>query len=240
MAAASITELRSGIGYVQSVTNPLPAGGGTAVEDGDVARARATARLSHRDRAVSAADYEWIAREATPEVARARCLPLDAPPGRPLRGWVTVVIVPHTLAAAPAPSPELVDRVLTYVRARVPAGVPLQVRVLGPSYVQIGVHAEIVLSDRNRVAEVEARIRALLAGFLHPLTGNDGGRGFDFGEPIYLSQFAGLLESVDGVDFVRRLQLEAGGSLAGDVIAISADALPAAGDHELKFLQGTR
>jgi hypothetical protein len=167
-----------------------------------------------------------------------RCLPIEGVPGHPLRGWVTLVIVPHGTAPAPMPSAELVERVLAHVRARVPAGVAPRVRIVPPTYVPVAVQADVRLRRVEDVAGVEARVRSALAAFLHPLTGNQDGNGYAFGEPIYLSPFAQILEAIEGVDFIRRLQLEAGGALARDPVVVPAGALPTAGDHELTLGTG--
>ena len=55
---------------------------------------------------------------------------------------------------------------------------------------------------------------------------------------MYLSDVASLLESFRGVDYVRRLQLEADGALRGDVIRLPGHALPTAGDHTLTLVLG--
>jgi len=241
--AGAIVEMRSGVGYVQTITNPLPAAGGTETEGSDAARDRSTARLRHRLRAVAAGDYEWIAREASPEVARARCLSLNGPPGTPLRGHVTLLVVPQSIDPAPSPTPELAARVLAYVRARVPAGIGPDVRIVPPVYVAVGIKAEIALGAVDQVsdvARVEARVRAAIAAFLHPLTGGPLGRGFAFGESVYLSHVAALIEAIEGVDFVRVLQLTGNGALKCDTVPIPPDGLPTAGDHELKLFVGDR
>ena len=75
-------------------------------------------RISHRDRAVSAQDFEELALEASRQVAKARCLtatnlvragtarrdPCDAgqrhtPLGA--RGWVSLIVVPDSTDARP-------------------------------------------------------------------------------------------------------------------------------------------
>ena len=234
--AGTIIELRSGVGYVQSVTNPLPAAGGAATELTLAGRDRATARLAHRDRAVSASDFEWLAREASPEVARVRALPIEGAPGTPLRGWVTLLVVPHSTEPAPWPVPELGARVLAHIRSRCPIGVSPRVRIVPPVYLAISVQSEIVVRTLDAVGYVEARVREQLARFLHPLTGGSASRGFAFGEAVYLSDVAALLEAIEGVDFVRHLILFGNGAVQGDVVRVPPDALPVAGDHQLKLL----
>src|SRR5262249_18399147 len=88
--AGTITELRSAVRFLQRVYNPFAAAGGAAGESQDAVPARGTQQVRHAGRGVSAADIEWLARDASPAVARARCLPVTGPVGRVQRGWVTV------------------------------------------------------------------------------------------------------------------------------------------------------
>jgi hypothetical protein len=232
----TITELHSAASYVQSVTNPFPATGGSATELAPRARDRATQRLRHRDRAVAPADFEWLACEASPEVARARCLPITGPDGTGERGWVTLVVVPGSVDPAPMPTAGLLAKVAAELEARVPAAIVGQIVLAPPTYTPVSVRADIVPRHANEAALVEARLREQLAAFLHPLTGGSGKTGWDFGEPIYLSQIATLVEQTEGVDFVPLLQLIVDDGVAGDVVAIAPGALVTEGDHQLKLM----
>jgi hypothetical protein len=232
----TINELHSAASYVSSVSNPFPATGGSATELVPRARDRATQRLRHRDRAVAPADFEWLACEASPEVARARCLPITGPDGHGERGWVTLVVIPNSADRAPMPTAGLLQRVSAELMARVPAAIVGQVTLIPPSYSPVSVRAEIVPRHADEAALVEARIRECLAAFLHPLTGGLNGAGWDFGQPVYLSQIAALVDATEGVDCVPLLQLMVNDGVAGDVVTIDQGALITEGDHQLKLL----
>jgi hypothetical protein len=234
--AGAIRELRSGVGFVESVRNPLPASGGAAPEALRAARDRSAQSVRHRGRAVSREDCEWLAREASSEVARTRALPLEAPAGRGGRGFVGIVIVPHSIDAAPMPSRELTSRVLEYLRMRAPAGIAGGIRIVMPSYVRVGVRAEILPLRADEAGRVEARVRARLLAFTHPLTGGPQQRGWQFGQSIYLSDVASLIEHTPGVDAVRSLQLMVGSAVYGDMVPLEPEQLIAAGDSQLKIL----
>ncbi|MBV9815022.1 MAG: putative baseplate assembly protein [Alphaproteobacteria bacterium] len=234
--ANTITELHSAASYVQSVTNPFPATGGSATELTPRARDRATQRLRHRDRALAPADFEWLAREASPEVARARCLPITGPDGTGERGWITLVVIPGSVDPAPMPTPGLLAEVAAELEARVPAAIVGQIVLAPPTYTPVGVRADIVPHHADEAALVEARLRERLTAFLHPLTGGSAGTGWDFGQPVYLSQIAALVEQTEGVDFVPLLQLIVDDGVAGDMVAISSGALVTQGDHQLKLM----
>lgn len=234
VATGRASELRVAAPHVVKVFNPVPAAGGAAGEAPGVVHRRLAETLRHRGRAVSASDIEWIARDASPEVARCRCQPLRGPAGRAQRGFVHLAVLPWSLEAQPWPSAELLRRTQAHVAARaLPA---LRLRLSGPSYLPVGVVCAFVPIEPAEAACVEARVRAALDRFLHPLVGGPTGGGWGFGESLHLSQIAGLIGGVGGVDFVRGLALEHAGSRMGDRIDVAPDQLIAAGRHALTVM----
>jgi hypothetical protein len=236
VAPGTVRELRGGVAYLQSVSNPVAAEGGSEVETLDRVGARGPQRLRHRDRAVAAEDFEWLAREASAAVHQARCLPLRGSAGFAQRGWVTLVIAPRGPEPEPQPTPELRSQVLAHLAARCAAAVVGQVRVGGPDYVRVGVVCGIVPLPSEDPAVVEARVRASLDAFLHPVTGGPEGRGWAFGEALYLSQVARVVESeTEGVDHATGLRMSLDGIMAGETVQVGETALIAAGDHEIRI-----
>lgn len=234
--AGAVTELRTGIPYVVGVTNPVAAAGGAASERPEEVRERGAQSLRHRDRAVSAQDFEWLAREASPEVARARCLAGGR--GGEERGGVSLLVIPHSADPRPQATPELQRRVREHLAARAPATVSRRIRIAEARYVPVGVVAAIVPLRAGEAAQVEARLMARLNNFLHPLNGGAEGRGWGFGEALYLSQLAALIEKTPGVDYAPRIMLRVEGEVFGDFVPVADDALIAAGDHEIKLTLG--
>lgn len=80
VGAHTLTVLRSPLPFVASVNNPEPARGGVDAETVDSARQRGPLTLLTSQRAVTAADFQRLALQASPDVARVRCLPPKAPP----------------------------------------------------------------------------------------------------------------------------------------------------------------
>lgn len=234
--AGAVRELRSGVGFVQSVSNPLAAGGGAAAELLRPARDRCSQAARHRGRAVSREDYEWLARGASSEVARVRALPLEGAAGVGARGCVGIVLVPNSQDAQPVASPELRATVLAALASCVPAGIAGGIRIVDACYVPVGVRAEILPVDATEAGRIEALVRLRLQQFLHPLTGGRTGHGWDFGESVYLSDIASLIADTPGVDATRFLQLRVGSAVFGDSVPVRPDQLLAAGDAQLMII----
>lgn len=243
--AGSISEPRTAAPYVMGVTNPVPASGGADIEADPATKRRGPETIRHSGRAVAMRDFEWLAREASPDIARACCLPLAGDDGHARRGWVTLLVIPQSQEQQPQPSLELRRRVCDYLVKRAPATIAGRIRVTGPAYSPISVRAEIIPYDPADAALVEARVRAGLNDFLHPLTGGQGGLGWDFGQPIYLSQIAQVIETTPGVDYAKEivlgLQPAADNGLAqvfNEYVPVDAGTLVCAGTHEIKITFG--
>jgi hypothetical protein len=233
VAADTIVQPYDPVPYLETVTNPSPAAGGAAGEvaaTGRGAGVRGPHALRHRGRAVAASDFEWLARDASSEVALARCLPVTGPEGVPATGWVTLIIAPVGEEPEPQPSVELLQRVRAHIAACAPVAVAGRVRVMGPAYQHVSVTAEVAVADVGDAAAIESAIRARLGAFLHPIAG-----GWQFGEAVRLSHVAALIEGVPGVAYAGRLLLGSEGAVAGERVPIAADRLPASGRHLLKL-----
>lgn len=230
VAAGLISTLRTTIPSVDSVLNPAAAGGGSDTELVESAIARGPRAIKHRWRAVTAEDFEQLAREASQAVARVKCLPTFNDRGEYETNWVTVIIVPGSADARPAPSPQLRYRVEQYLRERAASSAAFlrQVKVSGPAYVEVTVNADIYPASIDLAPQVEAESVAALEAFLHPLTGGYGRSGWEFGRLPCLSDFYGLLEDVEGMDHIENLRMTLrpvtpGGARAGEARVVTED-----------------
>jgi hypothetical protein len=206
----AVAQLNSPVPGIASVTNRLDADGGADLETVEIARERGPQTLRHRGRAVSRTDFEWLAREAAgTRLARVVCLSntnraLDFEPG-----WVTLVIVPQGTERKPLPSVELIQQVAKSFSNRSFAGLSAlnQVNVVGPSYLEVTVVAEVVLRDLRQASQVKRQITDVLDKFLHPLTGGPSGEGWKLGRNVFASEIASVIHKVSEVDYLKSLQL---------------------------------
>lgn len=204
--AGSLVQLKTTIPYVERVTNPEAATGGADPEAIDDFGRRAPLVLRHQHRAVTAEDYEDLARLASGEVARTQCLPMfDVRVPGPNPGAVSLVIVPRSNDPRPRPAPALLDHVHAFVAARQAPSV--QLVVAGPEFLAIDVDADVVVSAFDRITELDADIGRRVTAFLDPLRGGPAGTGWAFGRQPHRSDLFSVIGSVPGVNHVRAVRL---------------------------------
>ena len=242
VAARIVTQLQGVVAGVQGVFNPRAAEGGADGETTAAAIDRCPKTVRHRGRAIAAADYETLAFEASPAVAVARSIPGRNTLGRQVPGWITLMIIPHSLEERPYPSFGLRQDVVAYIAARAPADIAEagRINVVGPDYFPIDVAATVAPNTDSQAGSVEKAAQTALATFLHPLLGGPGGNGWDLGRSVFLSDIAAVLENVEGLDFVEELSLGLNGVPQGDSIAVPARSIVVAGTITLRLTAAAR
>jgi predicted phage baseplate assembly protein len=223
VGAGAISTLKSSIPFVAGVRNLRRAQDGADGETLEQAKARAPILLRARNRAVTAEDYELIAAESAPEVARVRCLTagedgVDA-------GSVRVLVVPTASASAGGGAGRLVlgdlvpsESTLRRVTERLDAVRLVGTRVLvePPLYLGITVVCRLVARPRVSAARVEAEAGDALYGFLDPLTGGPDGGGWPFGRPVHAGEVYAVLQAVRGVEMVEDVRLFGANPVTGE------------------------
>jgi hypothetical protein len=237
VALGGIKQLLNGIPGVQKVFNPRAAEGGADAETLEHCSVRAPLTIRHRGRAITPPDYETLAREASPAVAFVRAIATRNASGRPLTGWVTLLVIPQSEDARPWPSFGLRQHILKYIEERAPADLvgTGQIYITGPGYLPIDVTATLSPVDPAEAGTVEKAARKALEEFFHPLRGGPDHRGWDLGRHVYISDVAAVLERVNGVDYVRELSLFVEGNLQGEQVRVADDRVVVAGVIRLKL-----
>jgi hypothetical protein len=213
-AADTIVQLKTTVPYIEKVTNPEAATVGAEAESLESLLERIPRTIRHRGRAVTLEDYEDLAKLATPAVARAKGVALrslqlsndTSDAQKIVPGAISVIVVPHSTAAKPLPSLEVLNRIQDYLEAN--GTLTAKVSVVPPRYLSVSIITEIALTSLEGASAVERAVERKLASFLHPLTGGLDGKGWDFGREPYKSDFYRQIESVSGVDHIRSLTVK--------------------------------
>jgi len=243
IGAHALTELKTSIPYISSVTNPLSAVGGAEAETIEGAMMRGPRLLRDSPRAVTASDFERLARDASPDVARARCT-YAREPDDGLAGSVRLVIVPRmstTDAVVPPEQLALGDATRTAVQNYLDERRMITVRlVLGPpAYLPVSVRVEVYARPRTNKGQTQAAVEKALYRFIHPTVGGPEGNGWPFERALFHSDIYGLLQGVTNVEHlgsVEFVSFDADGAehpVGGDTLALPANTLPCSAQHQV-------
>lgn len=207
-----VTVQRDPVPFVSNVTNRGPGRGGVAGESVDDAALRGPLSLRTRDRAVTAEDYEVLAREAAPEVARVRC----APGEDGVRVLVVPAVPPHEEPnfAALQVDQETLDRIARHLDARRCVGA--RVSVEPPFYQGVTVVADLKARPGTPTEAVRARAVDALAAHLDPIRGGADGTGWPFGRPVHSGEVYAVLQRIQGVELVEDVKLYAANLATGE------------------------
>lgn len=232
----SITKLKGALRNVDGVTNPRAAADGSDAESLEDVLLRAPHTLRVRDRAVSQADFAFLAM-GTPGIAVHKAYALAgraydrkaSPRFQPQAGSVTVVILPANDEDTPLPSEAQLRAVCAYLEPR--RLITTELHVAGPDYIKLShLSATLRIEEGADIKAVSDAATAALLGYLHPLNGGADGTGWPFGEPIYHADIYDLFLGLEGVRRVTDLSLglEDGSDSdeAADVLGIPEGHLP--------------
>lgn len=207
VAAGTLRSMRTTIPHIASVENLRRARGGVDAELVENAKVRGPLALRSGDRAVTIADYERIASDSAPEIARVWCRP-PADIGAPVR----LMLVPH-VDADPAFQElddfalrrELYEKVRDGIEARRVVGSAC--RVTTPFYQGVSVVAKLLAEPFAEKEDLVSRVRARLYEFINPVVGGHEGDGLPFDEPITDGMIEDVIEGIAGVAEIEDVAL---------------------------------
>jgi hypothetical protein len=233
VGVGAVQKLSSGALGISAAVNFVAATGGRDAETLELAKVRARKDFATRSRAVTAADFQWIALE-TPgvRVARAEVVPLRRPlaaglaatpptprcgpalPAGPLglspnvaAGAVTVIVVPDEAGPEPTPTPSFLREVCRQLDAH--RRLSTEIHVVPPQFCRV---CNVLIQVRGKPGYSRARLQALvettLGSYLHVLKGGDEGSGFPFGAQLHIADLIARVFRTEGVDLVQSLQAD--------------------------------
>lgn len=214
---SSITTMDSSVFGVVSVTNVLAATGGQNAETLDQIRTNAPASLISLNRAVSAEDYESLARKV-PSIAKSSAqtevytnvLLYVAPIGGGLDSAGLPIVVKD------ARKQELLD----YLASRKPA--PTTVTLADPVYVPIDISIELVVAPQYNRKTIETAVRRALLDVLSY-------DNVDFGQRVSAGAVFGAVTSVLGVGYSTLQLLTRAGEQGSQDVQLAVNEIPVPG-----------
>ena len=241
VAEGTIRVLHTTLPHIARVENRVRATGGHDAESTDEARRRVPLELRGRGRAVTLDDFEYLAREAAPEVARVHCLPDEAP------GSVRVLVVPWMTEAGYGfnfadlvPANDTLQRIASYLDERRVIGT--RVLVEPPRYCGVTIVTKVRAAALANKEKVLDSVRRQLHTYYHPTTGGPDGDGWPFGRPVVMSEAFSVVQRVPGVDLVEDLLLFPADPITGERgdstqrISVGDDSLVFSFDHHVQVV----
>jgi hypothetical protein len=195
-----IKVFKASIAGIDHVINNEPAEGGSDTESLEAVFERGPHLIKHRERAVSREDFERIAKASSSYIARTKCYTSGSKLG--------LIVIPKGDEDKPVPSTGLKKIVKKHLIERslniVPVG---SVVIEDPYYIEVTVTVEVIPESIDLAIPLEKELLKQLKEYLHPLTGGNEKKGWEFGRGVHISDIYAILESVKGVDHVENLKL---------------------------------
>jgi predicted phage baseplate assembly protein len=224
-AMLCVPKSASDLSYLKWVANLRPASGGRDRESLEEMKLRGPQLVRTREVAVTRSDFEFLARQASPRVARVRCIAgahNGSSNGHGL-SHVRLVIVPsvsttdqYVPLAELQPPPEarraLARQIKSYLDERTP--LTTEIAVTQPDYRWVSVRVVLAAKPRSsdaaqrerQFAEIRADAERRLYRLLHPASGGPDGEGWPFGKSLTLADVYPVLQSVAGVEYVDEVR----------------------------------
>jgi hypothetical protein len=230
--AHTLTVLKDAISGIE-VTNETPASGGRAEESLENALERGPQELHSLNRAVTARDFELVARYNSQAIDRTKAVTQAALWRHGLRGTVNVLLVPRpreedrgTAAVTPGLLRDLEsETVRNHVQDTIDQRRPLGTNCLvnWTRYKTIHVKARIVVHREENPQDIEQRVLRRLYQTISPVPTDTSPSGWPFGQAVRVSHIYEIALAEPGVLWVDQVRLQMEGAPETDIVAIATD-----------------
>ncbi len=244
----TIKVLKSSIPYIDTVINFERARDGTDAETLEMAKLRVPQVLRTNTRAVTREDFEYLALQASPKVARAKSIcPDDTTDNTLSPGTMRVLLVPDVMECEryiPAEELDIPRKVREEVRAyldeRRLLGTRLELGEPEYVYVSVEVHVRIRRGYQKQAADgIEKR----LYQYVNPICGGPEGTGWPFGRGLNPSEIQSCLQNIQNIDYIEEVKIYPVDPATGEKqeavsrITIPYDGLLCSYEHEVIIVE---
>ncbi|MEL6534010.1 MAG: baseplate J/gp47 family protein, partial [Bacteroidota bacterium] len=209
LPAQQITELEDAPFEVATIEQPYSSTHGQSAETEEHLYLRASERIRHKQRALTAWDYERLVIDQFADVYKVRCLTadhtrLESP------GAVRVVCIPDLRGKTPFDplQPKLTEarlaQIANYLQQYTPPSALLQ--VANPQYVSVKARFAVRLLPGYEPTVSVEQLHQAVKQYLAPWAFEEGYE-ITFGGELYANSLVGFVESLPYVDYVARVRL---------------------------------
>jgi hypothetical protein len=197
---------------IVKIAQLMPSWGGRPAESVEQMRIRTAERLRHKNRALTANDYEMLILEHFPSIYRVKCfanMVAEIDPAKRIRpGCLLIVPVPHVPPSADASQmPVLSGHVINELREFVMALAPqfATIKVGNPVYEQIQVRCTVKLRKGLRGGRYTGVLNKAISDFLSPW--KQPGYTTHFGWCVRQHDLESYIQDQDYVDDVTKFSM---------------------------------
>ena len=190
--------------------NPILSFGGKAAEQDEVFHTRISERLRHKQRALTAWDYERLVLERFPQIYKVKCLSADVLNDPDQVGSLSIMVIPDVRkcrlldTCAPKATVDLIADIEEYLADKMPAYASIRVR--NAHFVAVKVRVGVRFRAGYDTGFYKARLVRELNRFLSPWA-YDEGADIDIGGRIYANSIINFLDQREYVDYVAGIKL---------------------------------
>lgn len=211
LSADTIQNLKSKIPAIKKVSQPYPSFGGKSHESDERYYQRAHERLRHRNRAVSAWDYERLLLEAFPVIFKVKCLPHTDEDNNLVPGDVKLVVVPdwRKRSTGNPLQPKANGAFLRTIKEFIETNYTSEfttLHVTNPVYETLLVDCKIAFNQGFDPGYYAGILEEEIKRFLSPWS-YDEGEDIVFGGKIHASEILAFIEGRDYVDYITDFAL---------------------------------
>jgi Baseplate J-like protein len=205
LIANTISQLKLRQAAVRLVEQPYEGFGGQVAERGNPYYRRAAEHLRHRNRAVTAWDYEHLVLEAFPDLRFAKSVNHTEGGNIHAAGHVTLLVVPQkTLKPLQPPiSQAKRDAIVAFLEARTSPFLKNKIHIETPQYqaIQIKIEVKFREGDTEKMKhDLDQALTKMLAPWAF-----DNSLPIPVGQKIYRSDIIAQIEALPYVDFIGKL-----------------------------------
>ncbi len=207
-----ITRLKNGNAAVKTISQPFASFGGRQAETDNSLYTRASERLRHKNRCITAWDYERVILQAFPEVHKVKCIPhARFLPEQNKYCWlapgnVVIIVIPDLRnknavdRLAPKVNSDTISRITSLLQAY--DGMQVGVKVKNPAYQQVMLDFRVKFRTGYEYNFYSEKLKEQITQFLSPWAFASG-KDITFGGKIYKSVLLDFVEEVEYVDYVE-------------------------------------
>lgn len=209
--AGSITQLGKYIGFINEVYNPQRLTGGSDPESLKEGLRRNGAILRHQNMAITARDFEEIAKDASRSIKRVKCFTGVNNKEERMSGAITLVVLQKEFRQAKSNFQDIRVEVENYMKNKINTFLLDRNRffIIEPRFVELRVRAEVLVGGFEEVFHVRKQILESLDSFINPLTGNFDGTGWSIGTLPNIFQIRNAISDVEGLQYIKNIYIGA-------------------------------